>query len=110
MGDICLSGDCKTEAEPITRLTYEPTDATQISPTAPVTACEKEHFDHSLDYDAKKVSDELARGADFTIAKHKKEEAREAVVAAEINTIQKTKELKAITEHIVAVAEEKVAA
>merc|ERR1712166_149350 len=105
--DMCLSGDCKTEAEPITRLTYEPTDATQISPTAPVTACENAHFDHSLDYEAKKVSDELARGADFKIAKHKKEEAEKAEVAAKINTIQKTQELKAITEHKVAVAEEK---
>merc|ERR1711865_543124 len=105
--DMCLSGDCKTEAEPITRLTYEPTDATQISPTAPVTACEKPHFDHSLDYKAKKVSDELARAAEIKFAKDFKEEAEKAEVAAKIDTNQKTKELKAITEHKVAVAKEK---
>merc|ERR1711865_560484 len=87
--------------------TYEPTDATQISPTAPVTACEKEHFDHSLDYETKKFSDELARKAEIKFAKDFKEEAEKAEVAAKIDTIQKTKELKAITEHKVAVAKEK---
>merc|ERR1711865_1162003 len=105
--DMCLSGDCKTEAEPITRLTYEPTDATQISPTAPVTACETEHFDHSLDYQAKKVSDELARAADINEAKRLKEKFVVAGNAAEIDTIKIKKELKAITKHKVAVAEEK---